>query len=223
MYYLDAHFSQVVGMSLRNELRGPLQNVEAWYKYMERGARTIAKANPKLLVIISGLNYDLNLNFLKKNPLNLNIKNKLVYEIHRYAFTSGQKKLWSNQPFATACGKITQEIHKQAGFLVEGENAAPLFVSEFGMKQVEANRAESLFSGCFMGYLADMDLDWSIWALQGSYYIRNGIHGFDETYGILDSHWSSIRNPDFHHKLSLIQHQLQGHINLHISKILFLN
>ncbi|KAI3468671.1 hypothetical protein Pfo_025334 [Paulownia fortunei] len=201
--------SMVVGMSLRNELRGPLQNVSIWYRNIERGARTINKANPKVLVIVSGLNYDLSFTFLKEKPLKVNFKDKLVYEIHRYAFTAGQTKLWLNQPFTKACEMITQGIHRQAGFLVEGENSAPLFVSEFGIKQVDMNRADSLFLGCFLGYLAEMDLDWSVWALQGSYYFRHGLQGLDETYGMLNYNWSSIRNPDFYQKLQLIQLQIQ--------------
>ncbi|GFP88950.1 endoglucanase [Phtheirospermum japonicum] len=207
---LHKNTSMVVGMSLRNELRGPLQNTSEWYRNIERGARTINEANPSLLVIVSGLHYDLSFAFLKKNPLKLNFKNKLVYEIHRYAFTAGQRELWLNQPFTKACENITQEIHRQAGFLVEGENVAPLIASEFGIKQVDVDRADSLFLGCFLGYLAEMDLDWGVWALQGSYYIRHGLHGLDETYGMLSSNWSSIRSPDFQQKLQLIQQQTQG-------------
>ncbi|KAG8375044.1 hypothetical protein BUALT_Bualt10G0058700 [Buddleja alternifolia] len=201
--------SMVVAMSLRNELRGPLQNETLWYQFIRKGARTIHKANPNVLVIVSGLNYDLDFTFLKERPLKLKFKDKLVYETHRYSFTSGQTKLWLDQPFRKTCESITQEIHTRAGFLAEGENIAPLFVSEFGINQMGDNRADNLFLGCILGYLAEMDLDWSVWALQGSYYLRDGLHGPDETYGMLNSNWSSLRNPDFHQKLQLIQHQNQ--------------
>lgn len=194
-------------MSLRNELRGPHQNQKEWYKYMEEGARRIHKVNPKFLIIISGLNFDLSLGFLKTTPLKLNIKNKLVYELHRYAF-SGGSQLWLNQPFNEACGKVTRQIYREGGFLTEGENAAPLFITEFGINQAEMGRVDSSFLDCFLGYLAGSDLDWSIWALQGSYYIRKGQRGFEETFGMLDSNWSSIRNPGFHGRLHpLIQQQ----------------
>ncbi|XP_057797368.1 glycosyl hydrolase 5 family protein-like [Salvia miltiorrhiza] len=203
------HTPMVVGMSMRNELRGTLQNSSVWYKYVQKGARTIHKANPNLLVIVSGLHYDLSFEFLKQKPLKKIFKNKLVFEFHRYAFSTGQRNLWLTQPFHTACDRITREIEKEAGFLIKGENAAPLFASEFGIKQVEMGRVERLFLGCFVGYLAEMDLDWSVWALQGGYYIRDGVRGLDETYGMLDSDWSSIRNPDFHQQLQLIQHKIQ--------------
>lgn len=207
-------------MSLRNELRGKLQNSSIWYKYVEKGARRIHKANPNLLVIVSGLHYDLTFEFLKQKPLEKIFKNKLVYEVHRYAFSTGQRNLWLTQPFHKACDRITREIEKEAGFLTKGGNAAPLFASEFGIKQVEMGRVERLFLGCFLGYLAEMDLDWSVWALQGGYYIRGGVRGLDETYGMLDSDWSTIRNPDFHHQLQLIQSKIQGMFRFNVLSIL---
>lgn len=197
-------------MSLRNELRGPLQNSSVWYNYIIKGATTIQRRNPKLLVIVSGLRYDLSFDFLKRNPLKRNFNNKLVYEVHRYAFSTGPRNLWENQSFKKACDKIRREIERGAGFVGEGKHGAPLFVSEFGIKQVGAGRADDLFLGCLLGYLAEMDLDWSVWALQGSYYMRGGVNGLDESYGMLNSDWSSIRNPDFHRKLQLIQHKIQG-------------
>nr|GMD96621.1 glycosyl hydrolase 5 family protein-like [Ipomoea batatas] len=132
----------VVGMSLRNELRGPLQNVDAWYKYVEKGAKTINNANPNLL--------------------------------------RGGK-----------------------------DDAAPLFVSEFGIDQMGESEADNRHLPCMLSYLADLDLDWSVWALQGSYYLREGQHGPDETYGMFNTNWTALRNPNFHSKLEFLQQKLQ--------------
>ncbi|XP_019160506.1 PREDICTED: uncharacterized protein LOC109157089 [Ipomoea nil] len=112
----------VVGMSLRNELRGPLQNVDEWYKYVEKGAKTINTANPNLLVIISGLSYDLDFRFLKDTPLELKMmkKKKVVYEAHRYSFNEGQSKVWVAGPLNKVCHEITIEMEEKAGFLVRG-------------------------------------------------------------------------------------------------------
>ena len=197
-------------MSLRNELRGAHENSTIWYKYIEKGARRIHKANPNLVVIVSGLHYDVSLGFLKQRPLKKTFKNKLVYEFHRYVFSKGQRNLWLTKPFHEACDSVRGEIEREAGFLIKGENASPLFASEFGINQMEMGRVERLFLGCFLGFLAEKDLDWSVWALQGGYYIRSGVRGLDETYGMLDSGWSSIRNPDFHHQLGLVQQKIQG-------------
>ncbi|PNX97645.1 hydrolyzing O-glycosyl compounds hydrolase [Trifolium pratense] len=68
------HFSEyhtIVAMSLRNELHGPRQNLKDWYKYMSQAALAIHKVNPNVLVVISGLNYDTELQFLRNKPLKL--------------------------------------------------------------------------------------------------------------------------------------------------------
>ncbi|CAH9132169.1 unnamed protein product [Cuscuta epithymum] len=209
----------VIGISLRNELRGPLQNVDVWYKYVEKGAKTINHINPDLLVIISGLDYDLDFTFLKKRPLNLNMmKNKVVYETHRYAFTEGQSKAWLNEPLNKVCLNVTKEMDEKEGFLVRGGksnnaniNVAPLFVSEFGINQMGDSNgaaADNLHLPCILSYLADLDLEWSVWTLQGSYYLRDGQHGHDESYGMFNTNWTAVRNPEFLSKLQFLQHKL---------------
>ncbi|KAK2359497.1 glycosyl hydrolase 5 family protein [Trifolium repens] len=76
----------VVAMGMRNELRGPNQDKNNWHKYMSQGATTVHKVNSNVLVFVSGLNYDTDLSFLKTMPLNVSIGNKLVYEVHSYAW-----------------------------------------------------------------------------------------------------------------------------------------
>ncbi|KAI3730897.1 hypothetical protein L1987_62077 [Smallanthus sonchifolius] len=89
-------YNNVVGMSLRNELRGRRQNLKTWYKYMQKGAERVHATNPNVLVIISGLNYDLDLSFLRTNPLSLSFSNKLVLEIHWYGFSDGDDWIMGN-------------------------------------------------------------------------------------------------------------------------------
>ncbi|XP_019160450.1 PREDICTED: uncharacterized protein LOC109157019 [Ipomoea nil] len=199
----------VVGISLRNELRGPLQDEGVWYKNIEKGARTVHRANPKLLVIISGLDYDLDFRFLKKKPLGLHMmRKKLVYETHRYAFTEGQSKMWKAGPLNKVCYNITQEMEEKEGFLLRGKDAAPLFVSEFGIDQSEMSEADNLHLPCILAYLADKDLDWAVWALQGSYYFRQGKRDMEETYGMFNAKWTALRNPTYHSKLEFLQNKL---------------
>lgn len=201
----------MVGISLRNELRGPLQDEGVWYKNVEKGAKTINRANKNLLVIISGLDYDLDFRFLKQRPLGLNtMRKKLVYETHRYAFTEGQSKMWQAGPLNKVCNNITQEIEEKEGFLLSGKDAAPLFVSEFGIDQREVSEPDNLHLPCILSYLADKDLEWGVWALQGSYYLREGERGMDETYGMFNTNWTALRNPTYHSKLEFLQQKLQG-------------
>ncbi|KAF8379617.1 hypothetical protein HHK36_029058 [Tetracentron sinense] len=199
---------QVVGMSMRNELRGPRQNKQDWYRYIQRGARKIHKANPNVLVIVSGLNYDTDLSFLGRKPLGIDLDNKLVYEAHWYSF-SGQQGEWEVQPLNWVCANATRRIDERVGFVTQGENPVPLFVSEFGVDQRGVNQADNQFLSCFLAFATERDLDWAIWALQGSYYLRNGQAGFEETYGVLDIGWDHPRNPKFQERFGLIQEMIQ--------------
>lgn len=138
------------------------------------------------------------------------MRNKIVFETHRYSFTEGQSNWYLTQPLNKVCDTIKEEIMNKSGFLIKGKNAAPLFVSEFGIDQRGTNQADNLFLGCFLSLLAELDLDWAVWALQGNYYTREGQPGMEEMYGMFNSTWNSLRSPEYHAKLQLIQQKLQG-------------
>lgn len=135
-------------MSLRNELHGPRQNLKDWYRYMSQGAVAIHKANPNVLVLISGLNYDTELQFLRKKPLKIDLGKKMVFETHLYSWsgigTLKLKEIWTKQPLNRICANNVKAIDYRAGFLTTGENAAPLIFTEFGFNEagssVEDNR-----------------------------------------------------------------------------------
>lgn len=198
-------------MSLRNEFRGSRQNANEWYRWVREGATQIHIVNPNVLVLISGLNYDLDFTTLKTRPLELDdtLLSKIVYEAHRYSFSSGRKK-WLGQSLNRICSDITSDINKKVGFLTTGPHRAPLFISEWGVNLMGTNQADNNFLPCYMAYLAEMDLDWALWGLQGSYYLRQGVQNMDEQYGLLDTDWAQLRNPSFNDKLRLLQQTLQG-------------
>ena len=197
-------------MSLRNELRGPRQNSEDWYNYVQKGAKAIHKTNPHVLVVVSGLSYDLDLSFLKKRPLRLNLDNKIVYEAHRYAFSNRERDRWLHQPLNHVCDSITRDMNRRSTFLVEGSEPAPLFVTEFGINMEGTNPADNNFFSCFLVYLAEHDLDWNLWGVQGSYYIRLGREDDDEQYAVFDHNMTRVRNPQFQRRLASIQGKIQG-------------
>ncbi|RVW71967.1 hypothetical protein CK203_052528 [Vitis vinifera] len=86
----------VVGMSLRNELRCPKQNVKDWYRYMQKGAEAVHSANPDVLVIISGLSDGTDLSFLLNQQLELTFTGKLVLEMHWDGLRAGRAGETSN-------------------------------------------------------------------------------------------------------------------------------
>ncbi|ESW04479.1 hypothetical protein PHAVU_011G098000 [Phaseolus vulgaris] len=198
--------SNVVGMSLRNELRGPKQDVNQWYRYMPKGAEAVHAANPEVLVILSGLNFDTDLSFIKEEALKLSFNGKLVLEVHWYSFSEG--KSWTSSNENQVCGEVTENQMRIAGFLLD--QGLPLFVSEFGLDLRGSDANDNRYINCFMAFAAQLDLDWALWTLGGSYYIRKGVVGMNESYGILNSDWSEVSNPSFLQRISAIQIPFRG-------------
>ncbi|KAL8502290.1 hypothetical protein ACS0TY_021428 [Phlomoides rotata] len=196
----------VVAMSLRNELRGSKQNVNDWYRYMQKGAEAVHAANPNILVILSGLNYDRDLSFLSNKPVTLSFSNKLVFELHWYGFSDGQK--WETGNSNKVCGQVVGDTMRKAGFLLD--QGYPLFVSEFGVDMRGNNVNDNRYLNCFMGWAAELDVEWALWTLTGSYYIREGVIGHDETYGIYNWNWCDIRNQTILQKISALQYPFTG-------------
>ncbi|XP_022997703.1 uncharacterized protein LOC111492584 [Cucurbita maxima] len=198
--------AHVVGMSLRNELRGPKQNVNDWYRYMQRGAEAVHAANPDVLVILSGLSFDKDLSFLKNQPINLTFTAKLVYEVHWYAFSDGSS--WQSGNPNQVCGRVVNNLMKMSGFLLE--QGMPLFLTEFGVDQRGTNVNDNRYLSCFLSVAAEYDLDWAVWTLVGSYYLREGVVGLNEFYGLLDWNWCNPRNSSFLQRISALQTPFQG-------------
>ncbi|KAK2636622.1 hypothetical protein Ddye_031414 [Dipteronia dyeriana] len=209
----------VVGMSLRNELRGSRQNVNDWYRYMQKGAEAVHSANPNVLVILSGLSYDKELSFIRSQPVNLSFTGKLVFELHWYGFTDGQA--WAEGNPNQVCGNVVNNMMRMSGFLLD--QGWPLLVSEFGVDLRGGNVNDNRYLNCFLGWAAEHDLDWAYWTIVGSYYLREGVVGLNEYYGLLDWNWCDIRNSSFLQRLSALQSPFRGpgieETNLH--KVIF--
>jgi hypothetical protein len=197
----------VVGMSLRNELRGNKSNVNDWYRYMQKGAEAVHAANPNVLVILSGLSYDKDLSFLLQRPVDLTFTGKLVFEVHWYSFSDGYA--WGTGNANQVCGQVVGNLMRRAGFLVE-QMGYPLFVSEFGVDQRGISVNDNRYLNCFLGVAAELDLEWALWTLAGSYYLREGGIGVDETYGVLNWNWCDARNFSFLDRISAIQAPFRG-------------
>ncbi|KAK4777827.1 hypothetical protein SAY87_018014 [Trapa incisa] len=196
----------VVGMSLRNELRGARQSKADWYRYMERGAEAVHAANPDVLVVMSGLSYDKDLSFIRDRPVNLSFTGKVVFEIHWYGFSDS--RAWVDGNPNQVCGAVVGNIMRMSGFLLD--SGWPLFMSEFGADQRGTNANDNRYFSCFMGLAAELDLDWALWTLVGSYYLREGVVGMNEYYGALNWDWCEARNSSFLQRVSAIQSPFRG-------------
>ncbi|XP_021746764.1 uncharacterized protein LOC110712601 [Chenopodium quinoa] len=196
----------VVGMSLRNELRGPRQNTKDWYRYMQGGAEAVHKANPSVLVILSGLSYDTDLSFLRTKPVSLSFTGKLVFEVHQYSFSAGLD--WKTKNANQVCGNMTNNLMKNAGFLLD--QGYPLFLGEWGVALSSISQTDTKYLNCLLAFAVERDLDWALWTLAGSYSSKDGIVGKNERFGLLTQNWTDVRNKIFLQKISVIQSPLQG-------------
>ncbi|XP_071727612.1 glycosyl hydrolase 5 family protein-like [Rutidosis leptorrhynchoides] len=200
----------VVAMSMRNELRGPRQNVTDWYKYMQQGGTTIHQENSNILVIFSGLSYDTNLGFLKNQPLTISLDNKLVYESHWYPFGEPADK-WMYQT-NEYCANVTKWFMDNSGFLFLNENPVPLFLSEFGLDQTGGDEMENRYFTCVLATIAEYDIDWALWQLPGSFMLREGEVDKDDVFGMYDHMWEKLRNTTMLERLQFVQTSIQGNV-----------
>ncbi|KAI0377066.1 glycoside hydrolase family 5 protein [Hypomontagnella monticulosa] len=191
----------VIGMGLRNEVREwLLQGLNGradWYDFMTQGAQRVHGANPELLILMGGTQSATDLTHIR---VNRNIdwsswQGKHVWEWHAYSFTV---------TFAVAkgnCDLLKETYGLFDGFvLAQGEAyTAPLILSEFGFGMTGGpndglSDDDNAYFQCLRDYVLGNDGEWALWAVQGSYYVRQGNVGADEAWGLLDGDWKGLRN-----------------------------
>ena len=123
-------------------------------RYMQQGAEAVHAANPDVLVILSGLNFDLNLSFLFSKQVQLSFTGKLVFEQHWYSFSDGTD--WAHQNQNDACGVAVESLRTNGLFL--DQQGRPLFFSEIGFDMSGRNTGDERYVTCFLSIAAEMDL-----------------------------------------------------------------
>lgn len=177
---------------------------------MQRGAEAVHTANRDVLVIFSGLSYDKDFTFLSNRTVNLTFTGKLVFEFHWYGFSDGNA--WQTENANQVCGRVVDNIMRMSGFLLQ--QGFPLIITEFGVDLKGTNVNDNRYFNCFLAKAAELDLDWALWTLAGSYYFREGVIGMNEYYGVLDWNWCDVRNSSFLDRISALQSPFQGIANL---------
>jgi endoglucanase len=206
----------VVGMGVRNELREFLvQNLNGrddWYSFVTRGAKTIHEANPDVLILIGGSASSTDMTHLRSRPMDTSAwAGKNVWEWHAYAFTV------TFTDFFDSCFYKKQAWGMFDGFLLEQGKpyTGPLILSEFGVGMSGGPRdgltvKEDNYLKCLSEYMSGNDGDWAVWAIQGSYYVRDKQVDMDEYYGLMNHDWTDWRNPTFKNRLGDMWKQSQG-------------
>jgi hypothetical protein len=217
--YMAAHgkanWPSFASMSLRNELRQPLDNItlynqsynwESWYSFVKEASGVVHGNSSDVLVLLGGLNSDTDLGVVAEGKALMpgsqtfsvgdfpGLEDQIVLELHNY--DGGQMN----------CSALMAELD-QDGFSAlnataepsssSPSNAAlrlPVMMTEFGFAQ-DATTWQNGFASCLEQYLPLQHVGWFVWVIAGSYYIRTGEQDFDEPWGLLYHNWSGWRNP----------------------------
>ncbi|KAL2018929.1 hypothetical protein VTK56DRAFT_10296 [Thermocarpiscus australiensis] len=199
----------VVGLSLRNELRAfLLQDLNGradWYRFVKQGGDLVHATHPDLLVIVGGVQSATDLTHVRANNMMLDTSGwagKHVWEMHAYSFTVTFPDPLEN------CDLVKAQYGAFAGFVLEQGRpyTGPLVLSEFGVGMTGGefdglNEQDNRYLSCLVSYMQSNDADWAVWAVQGSYYVRDGVVDYDEGWGLMNYEWMGWRNPAFPGKL----------------------
>ena len=193
----------ITAMSLRNELRAFLlqdtNGRQDWYNLIQQAGTLVHQTNPNVLIVVGGVQSATDLTHVRSKALDTSgWPGKHVWEFHAYSFT-----VTFPNPF-NSCGIVADEYGLFVGFVLEQGQAftGPLILSEFGVGMTGGpnnglNNQDFTYLNCLRDYMTNNDADWSHWALQGSYYVREGQANYDEGWGLLTNDWSTLRNPAF--------------------------
>lgn len=210
--YMATHgksWPNLMSMSLRNEPREPTNNAtvaatytwQDWYGFIQKGTNAIHTANADVLIFLSGLNYDTYMTPVVQGTALTpgtgtfsfgdftGYTNKLVIELHNY------------ENGATSCSSLESDLyndgiqatHPGASGAV---NIFPVVVTEFGFA-MDGTTWKGVYATCLASYLPAQKVGWMIWVVVGSYYLREGIQDYDETWGLLTHDWSNWRDPTY--------------------------
>lgn len=188
----------VVAAELRNELRPDPAITDAkpswgdgniatdWKRAAQLGGNAVLAANPDLLVIIGGLEYQGSLQDAYKDPAQLSASNRIVYSAHDYVFFNGEEEL---ADYSVYQAKLDDRWGKML-------QSAPVYVSEFGTcTSGECTLKDLNYIRFITRYLDQTEADWAYWPVNGTQsegYSRE--HGATETYGLLDESWTRGSN-----------------------------
>jgi endoglucanase len=186
------HQRWVGGADLRNELRNGAQWGGSdphldWHAAAERGGNAVLSANPNLLVFVEGPQYSTDFTAVANLPVVLKIPNRLVYSPHAYA---------SAEHTFQSYDELKQVYDARAGYLLHTEPGVPLWIGEFGTCQTLACGANSQWFRWFVQYLAENNLSWSYWPLNGTQSSgESRTYDTVETYGLLSLDYQHLAAP----------------------------
>ncbi|NMF64457.1 cellulase family glycosylhydrolase [Brasilonema octagenarum] len=191
--------TNVIGGDLKNEPHGKASwgtddLATDWRLAAERAGNAILEVNPNWLIVVEGVEKNVptqklpnhwhggNLEGVKRYPVRLSRRNKLVYSPHEYGPGVAEQSWFSDRKFPKDL------INRwQIGFhYISSQNLAPIFVGEFGGRKVDTNSKEGIWQNEFVQYIKHKQLSFAYWSFNPN---------SSDTGGILLDDWQNIDIP----------------------------
>ncbi|MDJ0619773.1 MAG: cellulase family glycosylhydrolase [Calothrix sp. MO_192.B10] len=191
--------ANVIGADLKNEPHGKASwgtgDLKTdWRLAAERAGNEILAINPNWLIVVEGVEKNVpnqvlkihwqggNLEGVKRYPVRLSRRNKLVYSPHDYG--PGVY----NQPYFADKKFPENLIHRwQIGFhYISSQNLAPILIGEFGGRQVDTKSPEGIWQNKLVEYIKQKNLSFAYWSWNPN---------SADTGGILLDDWHSVDIP----------------------------
>ncbi|MDJ0800758.1 MAG: cellulase family glycosylhydrolase [Calothrix sp. MO_167.B12] len=191
--------ANVIGADLKNEPHGKASwgtgDLKTdWRLAAERAGNEILAINPNWLIVVEGVEKNVpnqvlkihwqggNLEGVKRYPVRLSRRNKLVYSPHDYG--PGVY----NQPYFADKKFPENLVHRwQIGFhYISSQNLAPILIGEFGGRQVDTKSPEGIWQNKLVEYIKQKNLSFAYWSWNPN---------SADTGGILLDDWHSVDIP----------------------------
>ncbi|MCG7417033.1 cellulase family glycosylhydrolase [Microbacterium sp. ACRRU] len=164
--------STVIGVDLHNEPHGPAcwncgDPARDWRAAATRAGNAVLAVNPRLLVIVEGVErqndgtstwWGGGLKDVRSAPVNLSVKNRVVYSPHDYP-ASVYAQQWFSDPRYPA--NLPAVWDANWGYLAK-ENIAPVLLGEFGTKLETAS--DRAWLATLVDYLAQRRISYAYWS-----------------------------------------------------------
>jgi endoglucanase len=189
----------VIGADLKNEPHGRAswgtgdRNTD-WRLAAERAGNAILDVNPNWLIVVEGVENNVpgqqltdhwqggNLEGVRNYPVRLSNSRKLVYSPHEYG-PGVFNQPWFSEPSFPDNLNTRWEV----GFhYIATQEIAPIFVGEFGGRQVDTESPEGIWQRQFVNYINDNNLSFTYWSWNPN---------SDDTGGILQDDWQTVDAP----------------------------
>jgi len=188
--------SNVIGADLKNEPHGRAswgtndQGTD-WRLAAERAGNAILAVNPNWLIVVEGVEENVpgqklarhwmggNLEGVERFPVRLSRPNKLVYSPHEYG-PGVFNQTWFSEP--SFPNNLPSRWETGFNYIVS-KGIAPVFVGEFGGRQVDNTSKEGIWQRQFVNYIRQNNLNFAYWSWNPN---------SSDTGGILQDDWRTV-------------------------------